>query len=308
MSTRWPKQPVSMQSMTGYGESQFSLEGVSFLFRIRSLNSKFLEIYTHTPRELSWLEIRMEELVKQKFSRGKIEIYLDTDKPLPKIIELDQAVLTQFKALFRDHYKKKNVNIPMDVLINIPGLMSEKAKPWRDFDNKLEFYFLKALIKCERMRAKEGKKTTQWLRPKIRLLMRLTQKIAILHRREETRQTRNIIRNYLVLYKGIAVKEDQKVQDSLNRKMWAEIKDELLENFYNDITEEVERLRMHLPETLTWLKSDEDSGKKLEFYFQEILREVNTLTSKTRNTEVNQLGISMKIEIDKIREQLRNIA
>ena len=76
--------------------------------------------------------------------------------------------------------------------------------------------------------------------------------------------------------KLIATRDDKKVQDSLNRKMWSEIKGELLDNFYTDITEEIERLRMHLPETLSLLKVEEDIGKKLEFYFQEVLREVNT--------------------------------
>ena len=93
-----------------------------------------------------------------------------------------------------------------------------------------------------------------------------------------------------------------------NRKIWSEIKEDIISRYYTDVTEEIERLNMHLPEVLTTSEGDDETGRRLEFYFQEILREVNTMTSKTGDGEINQLGIQMKIEIEKIREQIRNIA
>ena len=203
------------------------------------------------------------------------------------------------------------MNIPLDVLVNIPGAIEVRSKDWRSFESRFEFYYLRALIRCQRMRIREGKKISQWLRGRVRLLSRLNQKIAILQKRAEKNQVKKLRHNYLNLQQEIHGKKKKNPDANIvqgNRKIWSEIKEDIISRYYTDVTEEIERLNMHLPEVLTTSEGDDETGRRLEFYFQEILREVNTMTSKTGDGEINQLGIQMKIEIEKIREQIRNIA
>ena len=73
-----------MNSMTGYSESSFLLLGVRFTYRLKSLNSKYLEINFSFPHELKWLEIKLEKYIRDKIIRGKIDVFLEADTSLPK--------------------------------------------------------------------------------------------------------------------------------------------------------------------------------------------------------------------------------
>ena len=295
-----------MESMTGYGESRFTLEGVKFHFRIRSLNSRYLETEYHLPSELAWFEPSLEDTLKGKFSRGKVQVYLDADRNLPKKVSLDKSVINSYKTLFQDYYKKRNLTIPLDVLVQIPSIFEMKNTDWKESEQRFEFYFLRALLRTQRMRIKEGKKIKQWMRPRIRLLMRYNQKVSILTERSHNKKGRQLRKRFNKMKKSFSDKD--KDADKQANKMWLEIKDDVLNYFQSDISEEIERLNIHLPEVLKIITKEEASGKKLEFYFQELLREVNTFTSKTADVQINQIGIQMKIEIEKLREQVRNVA
>ena len=291
--------------MTGYGESRFTIEGVKFHFRVRSLNSRYLETEFNFANEFAWLEARFEPLLRQKFSRGKLQVYLEADRNLPKKVALDKSAVATYKQVLGEFYRKKNISIPIEVLVQMPGVFEMKTTHWQDHLSRFEFYFLRATLKAQRMRTSEGKKIKQWMRPRIRLLMRYNQKINILQERSYTRKKRELRKRFRKLEGGEKAPRAVKLAGN---KLWAEAKDELVEYFQADISEEIERLGMHLPEVLKIIDKEANNGKKLEFYFQELLREVNTLTSKTADSQINQLGILMKIEVEKLREQVRNVA
>lgn len=291
-----------MQSMTGFGEASFQLGGSPARFQVKSRNSRFLEIDFQLHDDLQWFEHRALQLIQSRFSRGKVEVQLVFNKAQGNI-QLDQKALNQYEQLLQKFYNRKKVNLPVDVLVNLPGVFQQDVDDFRDQSPRIEIYFARALLRMERERNREGKKIESWLRKAIRNLTRQNRKVEIVHNRIVAKQSRDI--------KDLLAKtmpNTQKISGkALARFIWQENKEYLLSLYSSDITEEVERNKFHLQEMLANLTDKNPIGKKMEFYSQELLREVNTLTAKTRNTVINQLGIEMKSEIEKIREQIRNV-
>lgn len=288
--------------MTGYGASSFQMDGVKFFFAIRSINSRYFEVTLNFPPEFRWFEARAESLTRKKIKRGKLDVLLEYEGDLPAESKFNEPLLNSFIDTFRKFYHKKNIQIPMDVLVHLPGIFQVNPKSWRDAGSRFEFYFARALLKMERQRKKEGRAIQSWMKQRIRYLLRLNQKIRILHDRHQKKSEKQAREK---LYSIISDKKS--LSTGFLRKLWIESRDEILELYQSDITEEIERLAIHLPEMLNIVEKEEEVGKKLEFYLQEVLREVNTLTSKTHAAEINRLGIAMKVEIEKLREQSRNI-
>lgn len=291
-----------MQSMTGFGEAAFQLSGTAARIQVRSRNSRFLDIDLQFSEPLQWFEPKALQLAQSRFSRGKIEIQLTLNER-SESIQLNQFVLSQYEQLFQDFYNKKKVNLPLDVLVKLPGVFQKSTEYFKDESNRLEVYFARALLRMERERNREGKKIEAWLRKSLRVLSRQNRKIELLHKRLLVRKTKDFKNNLFYLMPDL----DKYSGRAIARFIWQENKETLLAQISSDITEEVERIKFHLMELQQVIQSNEPVGKKLEFYSQELLREVNTLTAKTRSTEVNQLGIDMKTEIEKIREQIRNL-
>jgi uncharacterized protein (TIGR00255 family) len=291
-----------MESMTGFGEAIFQLAGSPARFQIKSKNSRFLEIDFQIHQQLRWFEYRALQLIQSRFSRGKIEVQLAFNKAEGNI-QLNQKALNQYEHLLQKFYNRKKVNLPVDVLVNLPGVFEQEVDDFRGQSARIEIYFARALLRMERERSREGKKIESWLRKAIRNLIRQNRKVEILHSRLVAKQSKDI--KELI---SRTMPETQKISGkALARFIWQENKEYLLSLYSSDITEEVERNKFHLQEMQATLMEKDAIGKKLEFYSQELLREVNTFTAKTRNTVVNQLGIEMKSEIEKIREQIRNV-
>lgn len=297
-----------MQSMTGYAESSFSIEGNRIFFRIRSLNSRFLETGFFFPTDLQWFQLKAAEKIQEKFKRGKFEIFIESESALPKTPRLDEKLLREYQQVFRGIYNKKNLQLPVESLVHLPGLFEIAPYSFREHESKLDLYFMRALVRLEKARKKEGKKILQFMRKQVRLLARNNQKIIILHQRFQKKEKNIIQKKILSLLRR---EKDNRPLMSLSpqglRRFWSEVKEDVLLRFQADITEEFERLQMHLPEVLKLLDSEAPSGKKIEFYLQEIQREVNTLTSKTRDPDINAIGIDMKVIVEQLREQVRNV-
>lgn len=292
-----------MESMTGFGASYFTLEGIKFYFSLRSINSRYFELTLNFPPEFRWFEARAESMTRKKITRGKIEVILEFEGELPKESDINTALIDSYSKALSTFYHKRNVQIPLDVLVQLPGVFEMKSRAWREMGSRFEFYFARALLKMERQRKKEGKRIQTWMKGRVRLLSRQNQKLHILHERHQKKAEKYARDKLYSILSG----SSSQVSPAFLRKIWVESRDEILELYQADITEEIERLAIHLPELLNTIETGVAPGKKIEFYLQEVLREVNTLTSKTRDAEINRLGISMKVEIEKLREQVRNI-
>lgn len=299
-----------MESMTGYGESHFNLEGVKFSFYVRSLNSRFFEATFNFPSELRWFEGVAGTLLKKRFSRGKIDVILERDVPSPSFSNINVPLLNNYEQIFQRLYNRKRVNIPMDVLIHLPNIFEVKTISWQPFGNKFEFYYLRALARVKRARQKEGKKIRSIINKKIKDIKRLNRKNSIIQKRDlkEQEQLFNQKLEYLIdSNKEFLEKRMNLDRGEFMHSLWNIARDDFRHFIQSDSTEEIDRIRMHLEEVAEKMDSEESMGKILEFFFQEVLREVNTVASKTRNIDMNRNAVFMKSFIEEIREQLRNI-
>src|SRR5262249_40772357 len=91
------------------------------------------------------------------------------------------------------------------------------------------------------------------------------------------------------------------------KQIWSERKEEILRSVHNDASEEISRIGMHLERMLEIFKNGESAGRELEFFLQELTRETNTIGAKAQDAEINSLTVLMKTEIEKLREQVRNL-
>ena len=298
-----------MVSMTGYGEASFTLQGVRFYYRLRSLNSRFLEVSLHFPPELQWFESEAEKIVRERFVRGRIEVHLESERELPKKPKLNTQLIQEYQKLFMTLYPEKKSQLPLEALVQLPGSFELRSDNLKNYQPKLGSYLLRALLRLQREKQREGRKIFRYVKAHLRLLSRIHRKTRVLNREHYQKQRKNLSQKIIKPFEEYQEKPERwdKNTKQLFSRQAEVIREEMLHFFYSDITEEIDRLNIHLTTVLELLEQERISGKKLEFFLQELLREVNTLTAKTKDPMVNQQGIQMKSEIEKLREHVRNV-
>lgn len=277
--------------MTGYGRGVTE----NFKVEIRSSNHRNRDIRINIPSYLYYYESKIRNMVKEKFQRGRIEIFV------PKAEE-EHLKLKINKSLAKEYYRalvslKDELSIPGDIGINI--LVSQRdifslEEPEVEiptFHKALEI----ALEELKKMRIEEGKNLVEDITRRIDFLNR---HIAIL---EEKRigfveNARTMLADKLKkILANISIDDARLIQEVAI----------LVEK--SDITEEIVRIKSHLKYTEVILGNSDVIGKKMDFLAQELHRELNTIGSKTTDAEISRLVIDMKHELEKIREQTQNL-
>ncbi|MFZ5630838.1 MAG: endoribonuclease YicC domain-containing protein [Spirochaetota bacterium] len=306
-----------MESMTGYGESHFSVEGVQLVCSARSVNSRFLDVELHYPPELSWFKSHTEEIIRSRFSRGRIEVAFTSSAPLPVDIAFNTDIIAQYERFLAQQTGKKKVNLDPRDFLQLPGFMEKRVKNWRSYQNKFDFHLLRALIKMQRARLAEGKRTTRVCLTHLRYLARIQRRIGVLHTQAHKKKQiglRHRIYADLISFPADPsrgekekVRGERKLAMQAAQLIWHERRDELLRLVHNDASEEISRIGMHIARMLEIFLRKESAGRELEFFLQELQRETNTIASKAQDSEINSLTVVMKTEIEKLREQVRNL-
>lgn len=286
-----------IRSMTGYGKGSNEY----FKVEIRSLNHKICEIRIRLPQGFMLLEDRVRSHVKEKLSRGRIDVFIEEEKPLdvhttPKI---DEGLIREFVNQLSNISKsiKLENDLKLSHLLNIPDIITIKRDP---IDEEMAWTYLKeplseALQNLNKMRLKEGERLSQDIRKRVDgiggALQRIKDKAKDLPKHTKERLEKR-------LHEMLGQHEIDE-----NRLM---LEIAILVDKY-DITEEIVRIDSHLSQFEDMLERDEPMGKGLNFLSQELNREVNTISSKADNLEIIQETLFMKNELEKIREQIQNI-
>lgn len=288
------------QSMTGYGRSERTSQNFLIKAEVRTLNSKFLDFSPRMPKELSFKEAEIRNLSSDILKRGKIMLTVDLELAGDEAqgIQINESL---FKAYF-NKFKQLNDEVKgsgeglVKLAFQAPDVIKQEELspdelPWED----IQLTIKDALTKCVEFRKNEGSVLEEKLSEYIQHINEgLVAVEAADGNRSET------IRNRL--QKGL---DDirEKVQVDENR-----FEQELI--FYLerlDISEEKVRLKQHLTYFEEILKNEEAAGKKLGFIAQEIGREINTIGSKANDADIQRTVVSMKDELEKIKEQTLNI-
>ena len=291
--------------MTGFGKSQKEIQDLQIRVEVKSLNSKFTDIFCRVPKSLSAKEIDIRNYLTQQLERGKMELNLHLQKNTENV---EQSILPQgqistyFAELKRLATELGIQNIDENALylqaMSMPSLHSSDNS--QDNDDEIEALWKvvfeavqEAVKECKEFRAREGKVVEDKFREYI---ASIKSGLAQVLEQDKIRMPgiRERMRNALL---ELGLKED------FDKNRFEQEVVYYIEKF--DISEEKVRLATHLDYFIEIL--EEGNGKKLNFMAQEIGREINTIGSKANDSTIQRLVVNMKDELEKIKEQTANV-
>lgn len=291
--------------MTGFGKSQKEIQDLQIRVEVKSLNSKFTDIFCRVPKSLSAKEIDIRNYLTQQLERGKMELNLHLQKNTENV---EQSILPQgqistyFAELKRLATELGVQNIDENALylqaMSMPNLHSSDNS--QDNDDEIEALWKvvfeavqEAVKECKEFRAREGKVVEDKFREYI---ASIKSGLAQVLEQDKIRMPgiRERMRNALL---ELGLKED------FDKNRFEQEVVYYIEKF--DISEEKVRLATHLDYFIEIL--EEGNGKKLNFMAQEIGREINTIGSKANDSTIQRLVVNMKDELEKIKEQTANV-
>ena len=290
--------------MTGYGTAQVESETLTVTVEIKTLNSKFLDIYCRIPRQYSEREIEIRNYVTQQLERGKVELNLTAQ---PKGQGAGTTVVNRelVSAYFRDlSLTSKQLGFdanPTELLSLALQMPNAYQTAVADEDSREQEWTLirqavkQAVENCDNFRQQEGQLTADKLQEYIEAIRSLLAQVAEqdVHRIPAVRER---------LEKQV---HDLLEADNFDPNRFEQELIYYIEKY--DISEEKVRLTNHLNYFTETLRSPDSNGKKLNFISQEIGREINTIGSKANDATVQRLVVQMKDELEKIKEQTLNI-
>ncbi len=288
--------------MTGYGECRRENEDHYAVVELASVNNRHLEINFSLSERLA-LERRLERRVRDRIERGKVDVLLHSDllDRQDHAVDVDEALVERYLELGRtltERHPTLEETFTVPALLSMEGVLSVRERP-ADVDageGLLTGALEGALDQLVEMRRREGERLRGDLADRIETIR---QQLGSVRERfpESLREYRESLEGRmesLVTYESD--EQRKRVQDEI--KMYAEKR---------DISEEVVRIDSHLDQFEETLGSEGPCGKRLEFLLQEIQREVNTVGAKADDAEISQRTVTIKSELEKCREQVRNV-
>jgi uncharacterized protein (TIGR00255 family) len=288
--------------MTGFGVGDVALGEGRLIAEVRSVNQRFLDIRARLPRELSDLTLFVEQVARERLRRGRVELIVHTEGSVlrPSVLDRGRAHAA-FRALseLRDELSP-GAEVPLSLLASVPDLFAPPSGPEMEaVRGAIKCAVEKAIVAMGEMCSREGEALAVDLRARSATLRGLTLEVA--QRAEGAREAaRRRLRERLErLLAGVETPLDP-----------ARIETEVaLLAERSDVTEEITRLGSHLEQFASACEEQraEPVGRKLDFLLQEMLREANTLGAKAQDAGVSQLVVGMKVELERLREQVQNI-
>jgi uncharacterized protein (TIGR00255 family) len=294
---------MPIRSMTGFAQvkGQVTPE-LGFTLSLKSVNHRFLDLHFRLPADSDSLEMKLRRLLKEKLSRGHVEISLNLDRGSGDGFALNKQLVGSYIQAFRAAAAEFSLATEPDLnaMLRIPGALETGTMP---ADGALEDAVVKkadeALVKLNQMREEEGRGTEKELRERM-AAVRQAQKGVEKHRQTVLQSYSEKLRARLQELIGAQVDSERILQEAA-----------LLVN-RSDIQEELVRLDTHVKHFLGMLGENGEVGKKLDFLLQEMNREANTLLSKTSGLagealNITEMGLAIKSELEKAREQVQNL-
>jgi len=292
-----------LQSMTGFGSVQKETAKQTISVEIKTLNSKFTDIYCRLPKSLSSREIDIRNLLQKELERGKIDITLNL---IPKEDAMVSTLVNRplVKAYFRDlmqtaeelQFEASRTEV-LRMATMMPNAFNngiQDADEAEEAWNEVLEVIKAGIAKCREFRIREGQGTKVKFTEYIEIISSLLEKIS-------AQDAQRIINTREKITRAIG---DFVNSENFDKNRFEQELIYYIEKF--DISEEKVRLKAHLEYFIKELEGN-SNGKKLNFIAQEIGREINTIGSKANDAEIQRLVVQMKDELEKIKEQTSNI-
>lgn len=288
--------------MTGFGKSEGTFKGKKYFAEIRSVNSRYSEISLRYPRQFASYDLELKEIVRKRISRGKISVNFSEESGSVSAagmnlnLDLIKSYAAELNKINKEIGSSENVKLEhILTMTNLFGqdLSEEAGEEERKFLFRLLDNALDDLIK---MKKREGESLKKDITERINFIKSESDVISKISSKKTS-----ILRKKLK-EKINSILKDKRIIDE--NRLETEI---VLYADRIDITEELIRLKSHNKYFIENMKSNELSGRRLNFLVQEINREINTIASKSMDAEISQKSVVLKEELEKIREQLQNV-
>jgi uncharacterized protein (TIGR00255 family) len=284
---------------------QVSLPGknpLGFTLSLKSVNHRFLDVHFRMPSDSDSLEMKLRRLLKEKLARGHVELTLNLERGGAEGFALNRQIAGGYVQAFRAAAAEFGIAAEPDLnaVLRMPGALDAAALP---ADGALEVSVLakveELLNHLNQMREEEGRGIETELRQRLAHIQEAREGV------EKYRQT--VLQTYVAKLKA-------RMQELIGSQADPErvMQEAALLVDRSDIQEELVRLDTHVKHFLGLLDQGGEMGKKLDFLLQEMNREANTLLSKTSGLagdalNITEMGLAIKTEIEKAREQVQNI-
>jgi uncharacterized protein (TIGR00255 family) len=294
---------MPIRSMTGFAQVKGQINGqLGFTLSLKSVNHRFLDLHFRMPSESDSLEMKLRRVLKEKVARGHVELTLSMNRGGAEGFSLNRELVSGYIEAFRAAAAEFDLAAQLDlnVILRMPGALDNASGA---AEGELEAAVLpvidEALSRLNAMRDEEGRGIERELRERMEHIQRASTGV------EGHRQA---------ILQGYVEKLRARMQELIGANVEPErlLQEAALLVDRSDIQEELVRLQTHIQHFLSLLDEKGEVGKKLDFLLQEMNREANTLLSKTSGLagdalKITEMGLVMKSEIEKSREQVQNV-
>lgn len=294
---------MPIRSMTGFAQVKGQVNNqLAFTLSLKSVNHRFLDLHFRMPSDSDSLEMKLRRLLKEKLARGHVELTLSLERGASDGFSLNRELVGGYVQAFRKASAEFGLVAEPDLnaILRMPGAMESAALPAsEDLEAVVLAKAEEALGKLNQMREEEGRGIERELRQRMAHVEKSGHGVE--HHR------RAILQTYLEKLKT-------RMQEMISTQVDPErlLQEAALLVDRSDIQEELVRLQTHVKHFTGLLDEGAEIGKKLDFLLQEMNREANTLLSKTSGLagealNITEMGLAMKADIEKAREQVQNL-
>jgi uncharacterized protein (TIGR00255 family) len=300
---------MPIYSMTGFARTQVRVplpDGgqLGYTLSLKSVNHRFLDVQMRLPSGLDALEMELRKAIKEILIRGHVDLTLSIDRSNQQTAGYNRDLVNGYLAAFAAALEEHGLGGQPDLntILRLPGALQNENRGDEDqtvLAESVQREIGPLLEQLKIMRAREGEALEAILHGTLDRLTEANKGVAALRTEVEERYQARLTERLLAA-----------TGPEFNRQRLLEEVAVLVER--SDIAEELERMTTHIGHFRELLAAGGEVGKKLDFLLQEMNREANTMLSKTggaggKGTRITELGLAMKSEIEKAREQIQNV-
>lgn len=294
-----------IRSMTGFSQTRYDEGGYSLALTLKGTNHRYLDVQTRLPPGFEFFDPEIRRVVKQHVRRGHVEITASVESASGAELRVNHTLLAAYLSLCQDARAEFGFTSEPDLvaLLRIPGVTGggELTDVERDaITPVLACGLERALAQYNAMREREGDALARDLDGRLLTLRTLTETV------------RGLADSVAVALRERIEKRVQELAVDTRMEPARLAQEVVVLAMRCDITEELTRLGSHIQQAARLLSGSEEAGKRFDFLLQEMNREANTILSKTTDVpgvgaQIQDAAIGMKVEIEKLREQVQNI-
>jgi uncharacterized protein (TIGR00255 family) len=304
------KSSETVRSMTGYAQARSEQNGWSLRVSLRSVNHRFLDIRMRLPEGFEALEPQMRQLIRDHLHRGHVDLALHVEISRAAGLQIDRKLAAGYLRVIEELRQEFNLapEPHLVALLRLPGVVTSPGAPPIAFDEN-EFEQLaaqvseclkEALRKLDEMRQEEGNSLARDMSALTKSIAEKTKRLETLSKESQPLYAQRLKTRLQELLGATPVDPVRVAQEAAVLAERA------------DVSEELARLRSHVEQFDRLIREGDEVGKKLDFLLQEMQREANTLLSKTpglgpEGLDLTELGLHIKADIEKLREQVQNV-